>query len=61
MKLSKTVLTALIPVLVIVIYSVIFHVNILSAVETTNPIIIIFFFLTYLGSIGIISVRDMLI
>lgn len=61
MRFNKTVLTAIIPIVVIIVYSLLFHVNPIDVITSTSPFLIVLFFLTYVASVGIISVRDMLI
>jgi len=54
----KYVFTALLPILVVVVYSIIFKINIIEIVRSLTPMIILAFVLSYLGQILVIALRD---
>jgi hypothetical protein len=54
----KYVFTALLPILVVIIYSIIFKINIVQIVRSLTPEIILAFILSYIGQISVIAIRD---
>jgi len=58
---KKLALSAIIPIVVILIYSIIFRINIINAIIEINRIFVLLFFLSYIGQILVVSYRDSLI
>lgn len=58
---KKLLATLSLPLIVIVAYSLILHVNLINAILEINIVFLVSFFLAYLGQILVISYRDSLI
>lgn len=54
----KTLVSIFLPILVLLLYSAIFHVNIFFALSKINVFVILIFITSYLGQILVVSIRD---
>ncbi|BCU69471.1 lysylphosphatidylglycerol synthase domain-containing protein [Stygiolobus caldivivus] len=55
---KKLILVIFLPIIIIVIYSIIFRIDLLNVFLNLNPYFVIAFFITYLAQLGIVSIRD---
>ena len=55
---KKLILVTFLPIIIIVVYSIIFRIDLLNVFLNLNPYFVIAFFITYLAQLGIVSIRD---
>ena len=55
---KKFVAILFLPIAVIIVYTIIFRINLLDVFLNLNPYFVLSFFLAYIGQIGIVSLRD---